>query len=218
MDINDILKYADYFESLASLEKEELPKDSDDLDVVLKNIQKLNTYTARKKYAERNLKHLSSGSSRIVYLTSDDTIIKLAKNDRGIAQNKAESNPKMNSKFLNKILGKASNYAWIKTTYLKKITERQFKKMTGIDFNDFDEAIHYGLRTVSKKNKDKDKPDNFDNICEVEIYKEIVDIGKKFKLMPGDIGRISSWLTNGKIPILGDAGLTKDVFEEFYES
>ena len=49
------------------------------------------------EYAEANLQHISSGSSRVIY-KSGDKAIKLAKNDRGVAQNKAEANPKMKSK------------------------------------------------------------------------------------------------------------------------
>jgi hypothetical protein len=216
MNIDEILKSASNFESLAVLEKEELPENSDDLNIILKNIAKLKTYTARKKYAEKNLDHLSSGSSRIVYLTSDKTVVKLAKNDKGIAQNKAESNLKIKSKFLNKILDHSSNYAWIQTNFLKKITEKQFKKLTGIDFDDFGEAIRFGLKDISSSKRSE--PDNFEEVSESDIYKELVEIGKKNKLMPGDIARISSWGQKDDHPVLIDAGLTKDIFEEFYES
>ncbi len=216
MNVNKILRFASIFESLAASEKEELPEDSKDLDVVLKNIQKLETYNARKKYAEKNLKHLSSGSSRIVYLTPEKTILKLAKNDRGIAQNKVESNSKMKSKYLNKVLRKASNHAWIEVSFLKKITVKQFEKMTDLDFDDFGEAINYGLKSVSGS-KDMKEPDNFDEVSKSSIYKDLVAVGKKFKLMPGDIARISSWGTKDGLPVLIDAGLTKDVFEEYYE-
>jgi hypothetical protein len=217
MNINKLLRFASMFESLAAAEKEELPENSKDLKTILKNLEKLETYHARKRYAEKNLKHLSSGSSRIVYLTPEKTILKLAKNDKGIAQNKAESNPKMKSKYLNKILGHAKNHAWIETSYLKKITEKQFEKMTGLDFDDFGEGIRYGLRDVSS-NKEMKEPENFDEVSESEIYKEMKDIGKRFKLMPGDLARISSWGTKDDRPVLIDAGLTKEVFEEFYES
>jgi len=215
MNVNEILKLARAFELFASSEKEELPENSKDLKVILENLKKLKTYAAREKYAEKNLKHLSSGSSRLVYLTPNDTILKLAKNDRGIAQNKVESNPKMKSKYLNRILDKASNNAWIETCFLKKITAKQFKKMTEIDFDDFGKAIEYGLRDVSK-DKD-DKPDNFDDVSKSDIYKGLVEVGKKFKLMPGDMARISSWGTKDGVPILIDAGLTKKVFDDFYE-
>lgn len=215
MDVDKILRFADTFCSLAT--GEELPEDSSDISIVLKNLEELETYNARKKYAEKNLKHLSSGSSRIVYLSPDKTIIKLAKNDKGIAQNKAESNPKMKSKFLNKILKHAKNHAWLETHYLDKITTKDFEEMTGLDFDDFGEAIRYGLKNVSG-NKDREKPEDFDKIEKSEIYKELKDVGEEFKLMPGDLARISSWGKKDGNPVLIDAGLTKDVFEEFYES
>jgi len=217
MNANKILRFASIYESLATAEKEELPENSENTDVILKNLQKLDTYSARKKYAEKNLKHLSSGSSRIVYLTPNKTVLKLAKNDKGIAQNKVEANSKMKSKYLNNVIRKAQNYAWIEVAYLEKITEKQFKKMTGLDFNDFGESVKFGLKSVSK-HKYRKKPDNFDAISNSDIYKELVEIGKKFNLMPGDMARISSWGTKDGRPILIDSGLTKEVFEEYYES
>lgn len=215
MNTNKLLRLTSMFYSLAI--SEELPTDSSDLKTILKNIKNLETYQARKKYAEKNLSHLSSGSSRIVYLTSNKTIIKLAKNDKGIAQNKAESNPKMKSKFLNKILNHADNYAWIETYYLEKIKIKDFEKMTDLKFNDFCNAIRYSLKNVSG-NTDKDKPKNFEEVSKSEIFKEITRIGDKFNLMPGDLVKISSWGSKDNHPVLIDAGLTKEVFTEYYES
>lgn len=213
MNPNKLLRFANMFHSLAT--SEELPANSKDLGTILSNLQKLETYSARKEYAEKNLKHLSSGSSRIVYLTPGKTIVKLAKNDKGIAQNKAEANPEMKSPFLNKILKHAPNYAWIETQYLDKITGKQFEDMTGIPFADFDEAIRYGLKNVSES--DLEKPENFDEVAKSEIYKEMKRVGERFKLMPGDVARISSWGTKDGRPILIDAGLTAQVFADFYE-
>ena len=214
MNPNKLIRFADLFYSLAA--EEELPKDSKDLKVILSNIEQLETYNARKKYAERNLKHLSSGSSRIVYLTPGKTIVKLAKNDKGIAQNKAEGNPKMKSKYLNEIIGKAKNDSWIETHYLDKITEKEFEEMTDLKFENFGDSIRYALQNVSG-NTGKEKPENFDKVSHSDIFKELKDIGEKFKLMPGDLARISSWGTKDGRPVLIDAGLTKDVFDDFYE-
>ena len=149
-------------------------------------------------------------------LTPDKTIVKLAKNDKGLAQNKAEANPKMKSPFLNKILSHAPNYSWIETHYLDKISKPDFKKMTGLEFNDFGDSIRYGLKNVSG-NTDLEKPENFDKVEKSDIYKELKRIGKTFKLMPGDLARISSWGTKDGHPILIDAGLTADVFSDYYE-
>jgi len=214
MSLNKLLRKAEMFYLLAS-ESEKLPDNSKDLKVVLKNLAKLETYQARKKYAEKNLKHLSSGSARIVYKAPDGTIIKLAKNDKGLAQNKAEANPKMKSKFLNEIIDYSKNYVWIQTHFLKKIKVGDFEEMTGLDFNDFGDSISYGLKAISENTHDK--PKSFDEVSKSDIYKEMCRIGKKFKLMPGDLKRISSWGTKDDLPILIDAGLTKDVYEDFYE-
>jgi uncharacterized protein YpmB len=214
MNSNKLLRFANIFYSLAS--GEEIPAKSNDLKTILGNIEKLETYAARKKYAEENLEHLSSGSSRIVYLTRGKTIIKLAKNDKGIAQNKAEANPQMKSKYLNKIHGYAKNHSWMEVDYLDKIGEKEFEKMTGLKFEEFGNAIRFGLKDVSG-NSDKGKPANFEEVSKSDIYKELRDVGEKFKLMPGDLARISSWGTKEGRPILIDAGLTKDVFADFYE-
>jgi hypothetical protein len=214
MNPNKLLRFANMFYSLAV--GEDLPSDSEDLKTILANLERLETYNARKKYAERNLKHLSSGSSRIVYLTPSKTIIKLAKNDKGIAQNKAEANPKMKSKYLNQILSCAKNFAWLETHYLEKITEKEFEQMTGLKFEQFGDSLRFSLKEISG-NKDAKKPEDFDKVSESDIYKELKDIGQRFKLLPGDLARISSWGTKDGRPVLIDAGLTRDIFDEYYE-
>lgn len=214
MNPNKLLRFANLFYSLAA--GEELPSDSDDLKTVLANLEKLETYNARKKYAERNLKHLSSGSARLVYLTPNKTILKLAKNDKGIAQNKAEANPKMKSKYLNEIISCAKNFSWCETHYLEKITEKQFEQITKLKFDDFGDSLRYGLKGVSG-NSEAEKPENFEKVSKSDIYKELKDIGEKFKLLPGDLARISSWGTKDGRPVLIDAGLTRDIFDEYYE-
>lgn len=211
---NKILRLAKIFMALA--ESEKLPDNSKDTKTILKNLEELETYTARKKYAEKNLSHLSSGSSRVVYLTPDKTVVKMAKNDKGLAQNKVEANPKMISKYLNEIIDHARNYSWIETHFLEKISEKEFEKMTGVVFKDFDDSIGYGLKGISGST-DKEKPDNFKKVIKSDIYKEIEGLGKKFKLMPGDLGRISSWGTKDGEPVLIDAGLTRKVFDDYYE-
>lgn len=214
MSPDRLLKIANFFYALASEEK--LPASSKDLKTILENIDSLETYNARKKYAEENLEHLSSGSSRIVYLSPDKTVIKMAQNDKGIAQNKAESNPKMISKYINKIISKSKDFNWIETYFLDKITEKEFEDMTGISFKDFGKAISYGLKNISGNSSEKE-PDNFDKVKDSEIYKDLVAVSKKCKLLPGDIERISSFGKKDDHPILIDAGLTEEVYDDYYD-
>jgi len=214
MNILQIIRLANKFYVMAK--SEELPADSKDVKTILKNIENLETYAARVKYAEKNLEHLSSGSSRVVYKLPDGSIFKLAKNDRGLAQNKVEGNPKMKSTFLNKLIKKAKNHAWINMQFLEKITEKEFEKMAGVKFKDFGEAIKYGLKDVSDS-PDTKKPKNFEEVSKTKVYKELVKVGKEFKLMPGDMARISSWGTKDGHPVLIDAGLTKEIFDKYYD-
>ena len=50
----------------------------------------LKSHAGRNRYAQEHLQRLSSGSSRIVYKIDDEKVLKLAKNDKGIAQNEVE--------------------------------------------------------------------------------------------------------------------------------
>jgi hypothetical protein len=185
------------------------------LPSILKEIEQAETHKERKELAEKNLEHLSSGSSRIVYLSPKHTIIKIAKNDKGFAQNKAEANPKVKSKFLNKILSHAKDYSWVETRYLDKITIKDFREMTNMDFDDFSESLRYVLKSKDSSGK---KPKNFQEISNSEFFKEMVKIAKENDLLSGDLARISSWGTADGHPVLIDAGLTSKIFEKFYAS
>lgn len=211
MDIDKIIKLAESFYSIASSEK--VPEKSSNLKTILKNIDSLETYKARIDYAEKCLKHLSSGSSRIVYLSPNNTVIKLAKNDKGIAQNKIESNPKMKSKILNKVLDSSKENAWVEVKFLDKITEKDFEEMTGLEFKNFGKC----LKSRSERKK-KERPKNFSEVEKTELFKEIIRLNKDFNLLIGDIARISSWGCLDDKPILIDSGLTREVYEKFYES
>lgn len=213
MRYQKLFKLANLFYSLASKEAEELPDDSKKLKTILSNLDKLETYKAKIEYCEKNLKHLSSGSSRIVYATPNNTVVKLAKNDKGIAQNKAESNPKMKSKFLNKILDKSKDYNWIEVDFLDKITESEFEDLTGVNFKKFGKCLKYLCEKSSGK-----KPKELEECKDSEVVKEMVRLCKDFDLLYGDIERISSWGCKDNRAILIDSGLTGKVYTTYYSS
>ncbi len=197
MKLAKLFHSVDRFFKLAA-ESEELPEDSKDIKKVLKNLSKIETHSVRVEYAERNLDHLSSGTSRVVFtLPGKKEVLKLAKNDRGIAQNEAEAG--LTCKYVNKTLQACPNDYWKTSPFLDKITEKEFEELTGANFKDFGEAIEYELKDVSGSKVDKPKK-----------------LGRKHDLMPADMSRISSW---GKIdghPTLLDAGLTREIYDEFY--
>ena len=138
--------------------------------------------------------------------------------DKNIAQNKTECNVLIhsNSKYLNKILPYPKNFIYIETNYLDKITEKEFEDMTDIPFNDFGEAIRYTMKDLSGNSKEK--PKNFDDVAKIQIYKDLTSIAKKYSLMGGDFARVQNFGKKDDHPVIIDAGLSKQVFDKFYDS
>ena len=62
-------------------------------DFSISEFDSMMSLNERKKYCEKHLKFLGEGSSRIVYEIDDYTVLKLAKNVKGIEQNRVEANP-----------------------------------------------------------------------------------------------------------------------------
>jgi hypothetical protein len=207
MQLDLLLKRIENFYKLAS-------EGSDDINTILKKLSKLDTHKARFEYAEKHLDHLSSGSSRVIYtFNNKKEVLKLAKNDRGLAQNKAEA--KIKSKFINKTTKSDPKGIWKISPYANKVSEKEFEKISKISFEDFGKALEYGLQAISS-DKEK-KPKNFEKVSKTDLYKEIVNVSKENKLLPGDLSRISSWGEIDNKLILLDAGLTREIYDSFYE-
>jgi hypothetical protein len=203
----DLLQAIDRFHKFAT---------SIPLPEILKELSSLETFKDRVAYAEKHLKHLSSGSSRVIYITSDNQVLKLAKNERGIAQNIAEGNPKMVSKYINKTTKQDKDGIWKISPFLDKITEKEFQQMVGIPFKHFSEAISYGLQDVSGNSHPK--PEGFEAVAKTDLYQELVEIGERFHLMGGDLGRVSSWGREDDHPVLLDAGLNRQIYDFYYDT
>ena len=56
----------------------------------LETFKKIPTFKGRTQYVAERLPKLGAGSSRIVYKIDDGTVLKLAKNQKGLAQNNLE--------------------------------------------------------------------------------------------------------------------------------
>jgi len=214
MNTNEINLLVRFF--LTAAKSEKLPPKSKDFDTILSNLSKLDTHKARVDYAERCLEHLSSGSSRVIY-KMDDNVLKLAKNDRGIAQNKVEANPKMKSKYINPTIKADKNGVWKISPYLEKITEKEFEELTGINFKDFGEVASYEMNK-GEDSDPKPKVKDYDKIAKSDIVKEFIRLGKEFDLLSGDMVRISSFGKNDGHPVLLDSGLNSKVFSEYYDT
>src|SRR5690606_18813558 len=78
-------------ESISNLASFYLKKSAYSLDQRLQQLSKIPSFAARIKFCNENFNKITSGSARVIYQYDNDYVIKLAKNDKGLAQNNTES-------------------------------------------------------------------------------------------------------------------------------
>jgi len=88
------------------------------------------------KYAKRNLQRLGEGSSREVFLLSSQKVLKVAVNEKGIAQNEAEidvyTNPKTRP-IISKVYDYGSGYEWLVSELVRELTYEKICTLLDLD-------------------------------------------------------------------------------------
>lgn len=171
------------------------------------------------KYAKERLKKLGEGSSRIVFDYNDKSVLKLAKNSKGIGQNESDGDygkHRMYPDLIPEVFDKDDDGNWIIVAKANKINTTKFKQLTKIDFQTFSKIV----RELELRNQGKLKSlsaeaqnyiDDEDNI----IY-GVYDLMGNFNLLSGDITKINSWGEIKNKAVLLDSGLTDDVYKTHY--
>lgn len=209
------------YDLIESLLDEDYPA-SFDMD----HFKGLNSFNQRVKYCEENLKRISSGSSRIVYLIDEEKVLKLAKNKKGIAQNEVEIDIS-NDFTAPEILAKTFDYdedqsLWVEMELAKKVKAPDFKRVVGYDFKDIIKAIHnYGIDTGNARGgKYSINADLYNDMWENSFMYELFNYIGTYGIPVGDLMRLSSYGLvkrdgNDAIVII-DFGLTFDVYDTYY--
>lgn len=193
----------------------------------MEEFKSLSSFAARVRYCEERLNRISQGSSRIVYTIDNNTVLKLAKNKKGIAQNEEEGQPdfyKQQIGLFAEVYDVDENYLWIEMQLAKKAKPSDFKRITGYDFNTVCEWLNY-IRPdyryhtyMDPKYKayfnSKEFQDNYD---EYSILAKLQEYVGNYDAPIGDLKRISSWgiVTdeNGQEDlVLIDFGLSDDIY------
>lgn len=184
----------------------------------------LKSYKDRINYCQVNLERISSGSSRIVYKIDNEKALKLAKNRKGLSQNEVEydlSNDYMVDDIIAKVFDvDEENFLWIEMELAKKITLSKFKSITGIEFNDFCDALRY-QEYLSKGSRNSNKvkePKNMNDYWENEFMMGFFDYVGNYEVPIGDLLRINSYgiVGNDDRVVLIDYGLNDDNYSKYY--
>lgn len=191
------------------------------------------SYAERIRYCESQLPKIAQGSSRIVYKVDNDKVLKLAKNQKGVAQNQVEY--RLGTEPYYQCFAEIYEYdesnLWIEMEYCRKAKKSDFKLIYGVPFevlccmmwdqsNNFKNSRYgnsnpYGqYREVVQKIWDGEENDLQILFMNIQEY-----IGGEMLENVGDLCRISSWGINSEgYFTLIDYGLDDDVANQYYSA
>lgn len=156
---------------------------------------KLSKFKERKDFANKKFSLIGKGSARMVYLIGDKYVLKLAKNKKGIFQNKKEIEIQESKKYndiISNIIEYDENGYYIISEKADKLTEEIFEDLTKLQ----SESFFYYLR-FDKKQDGKNK----------KFYDKVNSLIKEFKLDRFDITDLSSQGVINNKPVIIDYGL-----------
>lgn len=208
-----LYKFCSEFERLAELTLSNLSV-VENSNPILKEISDKKSFDDRVAIAEEHFEKLGEGSARTIFKVSDKLVLKIAHNDKGIVQNLAEMKPAMQRPCTNPVIAADAKGKWILVRFTDNLTKEEFKKHVGFNFDHFTKSLFY------KFNNESDTwppPNDYDEIQKSELFKCIVDLVADCDLQIGDIDKPDSWgFLDGKV-ILRDYGLTREIYNEFYD-
>ena len=187
------------------------------------------SFAARIRYVKEKfgMERLGSGSARIVFAIDTDTVMKIAKNKKGLAQNEVEVDV---SNIGYDIVAKVhdydeNNYYFVEMERAKKMKKSDFTRIAGIRWDEFEEFIRYADIRRDPKMSGQDirnfRPEIIDSLPDDSIVWEVEGLIADFGMPGGDIRRINSWgIVNrdgGEQAVLIDFGFTDTIDAEHYK-
>ena len=168
------------------------------------NFKQLQKFADRKKYAGENYKLLNKGTGRCVYDINNEYVLKLAKNNKGIEQNKTEINISKSSKY-NDITAKVvefdENGLYLIQQKAYRLTEQGFKDITGLQLQGFLYYLRHDKKWDGKN---------------VKFYNKVNSLVNEFELDRFDIANENSWgIINNNVVIV-DYGLDMNTARKLY--
>lgn len=188
----------------------------------------ISSYNGRLKYCTERLPRIASGSSRVVFKIDDEKCLKLAKNQKGLAQNEEEARSYASEVGIAaETYNFGDDYEWVEMQLAVKAKPSDFKRIIGYDFRTVCNFIdwthsHYTRNRMFASNM-KEYNEQFGALLDEyhdffgPLYDYMANTGLE---SVGDLKRISSWgIVNGedgeKI-VLIDFGLSDDVWNQHY--
>lgn len=184
-------------------------------------------FTQRIKYAKAKAKQLGVGSSRVAFeipYQGRKTVLKIAKNAKGMAQNGEEASTLSDWYLKNLEITiplidydeSSDNPTWIHTEFAQKAKDSDFIKATGVPLYDF---VMYCVRQSGRE-----RGRRYDNAEEIginpdsELVQNFTDYIGNYTHHPwNDYTTLRNWgVYQGRLVII-DIGLTHDIWKDHYQ-
>jgi hypothetical protein len=152
----------------------------------------ITSFAGRIKYANQHLiGKIGAGSGRAVFRVDDEKVMKIALNQKGIAQNDAEGEGyKQEYDVLARVFDVDPEGTWIEMELAKKVTPTRFKQLTGVDVYELATWLGYITGKVQYKSWQTNPPDLGEN----EFAEDLRNfVGDYDYTVPGDFIKINSY-------------------------
>ena len=233
MSNNNAIKYEATERKTIYLSEEQirLIREAQDDTFSLEELSSITSFKGRYNYCIAHIgSHVGKGSSRATFQLDDSKVLKLAINEKGIAQNGQEGR---NDYYLQQlgivpeIYDTDDNDKWIITEYVLPAKAKDFKECLGIDEQTF---YHFLLTSYVKRKGNKyermrfahDMLDDatFNELAEDEDLMNWDDYIGSYDISIGDMLRRCNYgmALRGGYPtiVLLDNGLTYEIYNDYY--
>lgn len=188
----------------------------------LEELSSINSFKSRYDYCVKNIgQPCGRGTSRAVFQLTDEKVLKLAYNQKGIAQNSAEDEPYISVS--PKIFDRDMDYKWLISEYVLPAKKQDFKECLGLTFEEF-------CSFLSASHKNHCNGRYYRQIMPREQYVELLDSNEdlydfdeyigNYQPPLGDLMRIINYgmvlRSNTPTIVLLDTGLTEEIYDNFY--
>ena len=183
-------------------------------------LKSLPSFNQRLTYCKEHLgPNIGQGSSRIVFQLTDEICLKLAKNEKGIAQNELEFR-NSDDYFIDNLFPKvfdesdSENYLFLVSEYVLPAKKSDFNIVENISFNDF-ETILIRLRQGRRLTQEEN-----DIYGESDLVRGIYDYAMNYNVPIVELIRIQNYglvyRDNQATIVLLDSGFNDDIYRQHY--
>lgn len=177
--------------------------------------ENLNTLDELLSFAKSNYPILGIGTSRAVFNINDKYALKIAKSEKGLAQNKTEARLSNKSPLLAKIIKTHPKNFWILMEIAENATEEDFKRISKIDIDDLFEYL-----LIKTTEKEPTLPPDLQRLDNMQLPKELLDFALKYNLAINDLYDIENWgivkRNNTPTLVIVDFGVDLSTWYEYY--